>query len=367
MGAWYEKIRGRVPDAAVVRDLVDSVEQLPGLDKWCPPQGLENHCAELIRWGFPLWMTRSLDGMDSLHRSFVAEILASRGPAPESFAELSGAGACVGLGAVGGHRSPRSSGKTADWRLVWPEDAAVDVEVTVARMKQRHIERQKLATDLATTLFRADRDFDLVVDLVDPTIREDRDAILATAENITGSRVEAVSGKWQLRAQEITREPTTVFTDGDPRPPWWSVSDARCFVLHGLVAGPDTRRAPPQVRVWFGVPYDSYVNPIMRKADFPQGAAGLPFLLAVDISGLPGAFLEMPRVVADFLPHWRAVSGILLFQDMRGVDRVGWLWRLLKNPHAAIQLPETLCSGRADLPQAMETGVRLAKERRGAA
>ena len=364
MGAWYERISGRLPDADVVRELVESVEQLPGLDRWCPPLGLENHWSDLIRWGFPLLMTRSLDGVDSLHRSVAADILASHGPSAESFAELSGAGACVGLGAVGGRRIPRSIGRTADWRLVWPDDAAVDVEVTVARRKEKHIVRQTLARDLATTLFRAERDFDLLVDVADPTIREDRDAIVAIADSIAVGRVESLAGRWQLRSQEIARGVTTVLAGSeDVRPPWWSATAARCFVVHQFLAGPDAHRAPPQVRVCFGVPYDSYVNPIMRKADFPQGEAGLPFLLAVDIAGLPGAFQEMPRVVADFFPNWRAVSGILLFQDMMGVDRVGWMWRLLRNPHADLQLPDTLCSGRADLPQAMETGARLSKER----
>jgi hypothetical protein len=114
--------------------------------------------------------------------------------------------------------------------------------------------------------------------------------------------------------------------------------------------------------VGFGVPYNSYVNPIMRKADFPQGTAGLPFLLAVDVSDLAGALREIPRAVAGFLPFWKAVSGILLFHDVMGVDQVGWLWRLIRNPHSVVPLPEALCAGRADLPQTMETGVRLSDE-----
>jgi hypothetical protein len=204
----------------------------------------------------------------------------------------------------------------------------------------------------------------LVVDLADPTIPEDRAAILDVAEKITIGRPKGLQGRWQLLAQEITREPKVLLTGGQgPRPAWWSVADARCFVLHEQLAGPDTRRAPPQVRVSFGVPYDSYINPIMRKADFPQSTPGLPFLVAVDISNLPGAFSEMPTALAGFLPFWKTVSGILLFHDVMGVDRVGWLWRLLKNPHAAVTLPDALCDGRADLPQTMETGVRISKER----
>src|SRR2546427_11600918 len=98
-GTWYEKIRGRVPDSPIVRDLIESVEQLPGLEHWSPPRGIENHGSELLRWGFALWMSRSLDAA-SLQKALAAEILVSDRPAPETFAELSSAGLCVALGAI---------------------------------------------------------------------------------------------------------------------------------------------------------------------------------------------------------------------------------------------------------------------------
>jgi hypothetical protein len=109
-------------------------------------------------------------------------------------------------------------------------------------------------------------------------------------------------------------------------------------------------------------PYESYINPVMRKANFPQGTAGIPFLIALDVSNLPGAFTELPRAVAGFLPIWQVVSGILPFNQFVHPERVGWQWRLLRNPYAAVPLPDALCVGRADLPQVMETGVRLVTE-----
>ena len=107
--------------------------------------------------------------------------MASGRPAPETFAELSGAAICVALGAVAGGRIPRGSGRTADWRMVWPGDAGLDLEVTAAKRKKKHVERQTFATDLANALFTADREFDLVIDLADPPLPEDRDAILTKA------------------------------------------------------------------------------------------------------------------------------------------------------------------------------------------
>ncbi len=363
MGTWYDKIRRCVSDAPIVRDLVESVERLPGLDKWSPRYGLENHRTELIRWGFALWMTRSLPGVEPLQRDIAGEILASDKPSPETFAELSGAALCVALGAVAGGRIPRGGGRTADWRMAWPGDAGLDLEVTAAKRKKKHVERQAFATDIANVLFTADHEFDLVIDLADPPLPEDRDAILTKAETIASGQTEGDPPRWEMRALKITRAPTVLYTAGqDPRPSWWPVDQARCFVLKGYVAGPDTDRAPSQVRICFGVPYDSYVNPIMRKADSPQGTEGLPFLVAVDIEDLPDAFREIPRAVTGLLPLWKAVSGILLFHGMTSIDRVGWLWRLLRNPYAEVPLPEELCAGRADLPQTMETGIMLTQQ-----
>jgi hypothetical protein len=133
------------------------------------------------------------------------------------------------------------------------------------------------------------------------------------------------------------------------------VDQARCVVLRGYAAGPDTYRAPPQVRICFGVPYVSYVNPIQKKSDSPQGTKGLPFLVAVDITDIPDAFKEIPRAVEELLPFWTGVSGILLFQSVISSDRVGWIWRLIKNPYAEVPLPEELCAGRANLPEIKHT------------
>lgn len=360
METWYERVRSRVPAAPVVRELVECVEQLPGLDGWSPTHGIENHWTDLIAWGFVLWMTRSLAGVDALRQSLANEILASGRPAPDTFAELSAAGLCVAFRPTAGGRIPRSGGKTADWRMIWPPDLPVDVEVTVARRKEAHRERQALATDLAQTLFRPQRDVDLVVHLADPVANEDRAEILSFSEEIVAGVTKGIPGRWELRCEQITREPTVLLVGGmDSRPPWWSEKDACCFVLQGQIAGPDARRAPAQVRVHFGVPYDSYVNPVMRKADFPQGEPGLPFLVVLDVSTLPGAFNEMPRALAGFLPLWKGVSGILLFQDMMAIERVGWAWRLLSNPDAAVPLPAALAKERADLPNRMETGLKL--------
>jgi hypothetical protein len=243
--------------------------------------------------------------------------------------------------------------------MQWPGEVDVDIEVTAARRKQKHTDSLTAARDLAEAVADEEREFDLLIDVADPLDPSDSTAILDKAATMSCGRTEDDQSKWSVRALEITRAPHDLSTRGqDSRPPWWPDNKARCLVFQGALAGPGATRAPSQVRVWFGVPYESYVNSVMRKADSPQCAPGLPFLLAVDIGDLPDAFREMPRAVGGFMHMWRALSGLLLFQSMMGSDRTGWLWRLIPNPNAAITLPIELTAQNTH-PSAAETYMRF--------
>lgn len=302
-----------------------------------------------------------MDGADELHKRIASEILRTDRPNAETFAELSAAGLCVGLGATGGEKLRRRAGRrTADWRLQWPEDHLVDVEVTVARQKPAYLRRHAAANELVDRIFDPKRDDDLVVHIVDPVSLADRNEVIAAAAAIPNDGTLESPGRWQLRREAIQRDSTVIFkADFDARPHWWAAGNVRCWVVAQSLAGPETTRAPGQVRVIFSVPYEAYINPVMKKADAPQGKAGAPFLIAIDVAGLPGALKEMPETLQDYLSQWRRVSGILLYMDMFAIRRTGWVWRLLANPHAAVPLPESLVAGRANLETSMETGVHL--------
>ena len=96
----------------------------------------------------------------------------------------------------------------------------------------------------------------------------------------------------------------------------------------------------------------------MKKAAKPQGKKGVPFLIALDVQDLPGAFRELPIAILGYLPQWTAVSGILLFLDMMASTKCGWHWRLIQNPHATTSLPESLAA-RARFEATAETSLPL--------
>ncbi len=350
MGRLLDQLQLRAPSGSLARTLVESVEQLPGLTEWSLPEPVGARFLEIFKWGLAITSTRSLPGIEELQTAFGRQVVATGAPTEETFAELSAAALCVSLGSIAAGHIPTGPGRTADWRMVWPEAAEIDVEVTVARRKERHVRRQTEATELAAELFDSARRCDLVVNLVDPTNPRDRTAVVKATKAISCGESQSVPGRWSIQAEPANREAGTVWTNGqDSAPDWWSQDGARSCAFVQQVDERDTAVVTSQVRVWFGVPYVAYVNPVMRKADSPQGTEGLPFLIAVDVSQLPGAFAEIPRVALGFLPFWTAVGGILLFRSLADFDRVGWSWRLVRNPHAAVQLPESLCAGRTGL------------------
>jgi hypothetical protein len=84
---------------------------------------------------------------------------------------------------------------------VWPGNLSVDVEVTTAVRKDKHVECEAFAKNLMAALFEADREFDLVIDLADPPRLDDCDAILTLAQTITSGQTVGDSSRWEMRAE----------------------------------------------------------------------------------------------------------------------------------------------------------------------
>jgi hypothetical protein len=95
------------------------------------------------------------------------------------------------------------------------------------------------------------------------------------------------------------------------------------------------------VRVQFGTPFTSYINPAARKADHFQGTGDVPFVIALDIMSLPGAFEFFPRELPEYFKAWPRVSGVWLIHGPSFVGtKIGWVGcNLIQNPDAKNPLP----------------------------
>ena len=330
------------PHGPVVEALLERLRRLPLLAGWAPKHGLQPRRPHVLHWAHVLSLLDSFTGHDALINQFCEEIIAADAPQPNTFAELSAAALAGALGAASGRRLDRAATPTADWRITWPPDAAVDVEVTVGRQKAEHVRRHDAANGLLNYFTAKDRTDDLVIHIADPTNREDATQVIETVSEVEPNGSIDNSGRWSVRRVQVSRDTFAIYSGFDEAPSWWPRGVLRQIVFEVVLAGPESTQAPGQVRVLFGVPAIAYINPVMKKADRPQGEEGRPFLLAVDVLSLPGAFSDLPQQIDGFFEQWSRVSGILLFADLPAMDRSAWRWRLLPNPHAVTRLPESL-------------------------
>lgn len=314
----------------------------------------------IAHWGQALALTKNLPGVGELRSELSKQILELGKPSPETFAELSGGALGVALGAIAAGRIPRDARRTADWRMVWTPDQHVDAEVTVARRKREHLARQEAANKLAAELFDSSRSFDVNVVLVDPTDAESSNAVRDAVCGLTADELREVAGKWRVAGVRSARAPTEVFVAGaDEVPDWWPGDHARSFTFQQMVPTVDATAAPARIHITMGLPVRTYLNPVQRKADAPQGTKDLPFVVIADVAELPGALNEIPRRMDGFLPFWTAVSGVILFRGLMSFQGVGWHWRLVANPHARLALPESLIGKQIDPQRTMETIARF--------
>jgi hypothetical protein len=94
-------------------------------------------------------MTRSVPGAQDLHSALANSILIGGEPEPDILAELSDAALCIALGAIAAGRIPEDENRTADWRIMWSENADVDVEVGCAAKTLKHVRSLDAAKALA--------------------------------------------------------------------------------------------------------------------------------------------------------------------------------------------------------------------------
>jgi len=162
-----------------------------------------------------------------------------------------------------------------------------------------------------------------------------------------GERKEETSN-WEVRAKEIRgRDAYTIFTAGqkDSVPAWWGADALSSLAFCTAVAGPGESKPRPQTRVITGLPIRSYLNPVERKATGSQSRNDL-FIIAFDVSQLPGAFEELKRGLPGYFEIWNHVAGVLAFQFMAfmAFTRCWWRRKFYANTHCRTTAPRELLS-----------------------
>jgi hypothetical protein len=331
----------------LLEEAIRAVEQLPGVGKWTPSGPFTaNMIPWEVLWGFPLTFLADVSSLDPLRKKIGRRIGKSQLPRPSDLSEVSAAALAKALGARQLERVQETDSDTPDFR-VWWEEEVIEMEVTKADRKETLDDRLAAIECLRYEIRSFGRHCDIVVHVADIPTKPDRQEILEAARHVApGNQIEEY-GRWCVRAETPRREGNYHVAGGqsDPLPAWWPEMDvARLFSLEQLVGGPDPSLVHPQVRVQFGAPFTSYVNAAANKADHFQGTGSVPFVIALDVMSLPGAFDFLPRELPEYLKAWPRVSAVwLIHGPSLAFPKIGWTkWTLIQNPDARHQLPEKM-------------------------
>jgi hypothetical protein len=340
----------------LLEEAILAVEQLPGVGKWVPAGPFMTNMIplEVVLWGFPLTFLADVPSLDPLRKKIGGRIGNSMKPKSSDLSEVSAAALATVLGARELERIKTTNSKTPDFHIWWEEDL-IEMEVTRADQKETLIHRSAAVDRLRREILSFERQCDIVVHVADIPHQVDRQKILAAAREVEpGTQIEEYA-RWHVRAETPRREGNYHVAAGqsDPPPAWWPEMDvARLFSLEQRVGGSDPNSVHPQVRVQFGTPFTSYINVAAKKANHFQGTGEVPFVIALDVMSLPGAFDFFPRELPEYLKAWPRVSGVWLIHGPSFVfPKIGWSkWRFIENTDARYHLPEKMVQKLCDEP-----------------
>lgn len=191
-----------------------------------------------------------------------------------------------------------------------------DVEVRRAETKDADNAQHALALTLQQCLQGIEKNLWIFIDNI--TDQQDYYAIVEAALRIQpGQDYHPPAAPWSLvclrgidGAHEMPAPPFPPRWDGLELPyrPFrmaWDVSlelDPAHFTQTGYCRGLS----------WLPPPVSTYLNPILDKASRPQSRKGVPFVIAIDATALPGAQSWYERALPDVLSTFPDVAAVLL-------------------------------------------------------
>ncbi|WP_156437553.1 MULTISPECIES: hypothetical protein [Burkholderia] len=302
-----------------------------------------------IRWGLPLTFIEPNAFSRTPFLSRFAKPFSLQGELNiDDFSELQAASLLLGVGAASVEPVGRTHEKTHDLNVTILNEP-IEVEVTRSQKKAKHIELSQQATEIASHLHSIARPFDLVVHLLDILTPETRTRLYHAANTIGSEDMINEESSWHLRSKPIARAPHEIFTAGEKEetPDWWPTDAVKLFTLSQTLAGPEAKEAPPRVKVCYTAPFSGYLNSAKKKARNFQGTVGNPYLVVIDANNLPNPFDAFQEGLNPLFPRWRHISGVIVFEDYRTTDEIGWTLQLYRNPFANRPLPAGFLGGAA--------------------
>jgi hypothetical protein len=329
-----QQLDGAIPPG--LDDLINRVRSLHNLSDWVPSTGGMG-ILDILSLGVIVSKTDH-ESFQPLLAKVADAIKATGWPSPDDIAELHAAVlvrpwsdelTCI----------PRTgSRRTADLLAKIGSDF-VEIEVTKAEEKAEQRVRQETGHRLLERLSALSSPYHLVVYFLDSLSEEETDAVVAAASTLSNGSSGETLGRWyvQVGPQTCNTESIELSTNA---PTWWPKQYAAPGSFGGTFTLDGVRVKRSSIQIQWGLSDKAYRNPIERKASRSQHSGELPFVIALDATQLPGALGWYGQNLADDLPLWDHVSGVIVFRsEIRIVESIGWSYRLFQNPKCTHPLP----------------------------
>jgi hypothetical protein len=248
---------------------------------------------------------------------------------------------------------PRSKhGRTPDL-VASDHGQEIEIEVTIANRKEEQERRRQAASALQSKLCAIPLDRHIVVHYLEPLTPAEEQAIIEAACRLEIGQATETENRWHV-AIAPPQGPAFNVMPTTPTPGWFPNQLATPASLSASVhlAGPASAPMTASAQVRWDLSTESYLNPLSKKAERPQGSGESPFVIAMDVTQLPGAEKWYGSELAGYWEQWPHVSGVLLFHGPALWAGIGLRlsYTVLLNPYALHPLGSNWVSGKWERP-----------------
>src|SRR5438477_1322759 len=315
----------------------EQFESFAGLTEKLPKPLEGTNIQNILEFGWPLAIVGANPSFEWL-RNRVTKEIARTGHASRSDWAVIHAGAL--LTAVGARvtflREVKKQGtRTPDIRASF-DDQVIDFEGTYPKIRRRSRELHQLITEVnleVDKIYRGEPYY-LFVYIGEVELTSVGAEIIDAIRALPGKSQHGSVNRWYVVAMsrdEAKAVPPSGAIEGVP-PNWWP--DQKVPRLDTSAGSPSGQAIFP---TFFRV--QSYLDPIVRKANRPQRDAGIPFVIMIDATAdiVPHEQLST-GLLENWFPLWPNVAGVLIF-DRRPFFLGNFCWKtsLHLNSHATIQ------------------------------
>lgn len=252
----------------------------------------------------------------------------------DKYSEISSLALLFSLGAKEAVEIGRTSKRTHDFDVGFGGDL-IEVEVTRPAGKQAHVLRVEQATSIGEFAFSLQKKNDISIYLPDLIDASDTTSLKDKIKAINEECKIDKSGKWAIVSKAPNRGVYDVFENIEDahKPLWWPRNVVNGFQIRQWLAGPDCTAPPPRITIRYACPFKGYINQAKKKATRFQGTRRKPYLLMIDANSLPDSYQEFERNFDIYFKKWNHITAVLIYEDHWGLEDVGWMFQIFKNPY----------------------------------